>query len=58
MQTRLKIKYMIFGFRKHLKRRKDYTPVRWDKYFEGKEDIKVGENVRLLLIFSVNFLNL
>lgn len=28
-----------------LKRRKDYTPVAWHKYFEGEEDIRVGENV-------------
>eukprot|EP00112_Aurelia_sp_Birch-Aquarium-sp1_P006690 Seg1733.1 transcript_id=Seg1733.1/GoldUCD/mRNA.D3Y31 product="Protein phosphatase methylesterase 1" protein_id=Seg1733.1/GoldUCD/D3Y31 len=28
-----------------MKRRKDYTPVRWDKYFQGEEDIKVRDNV-------------
>lgn len=27
------------------KRRKDYTPVRWDKYFEGEKDVEVGENM-------------
>ena len=25
-------------------RRKDYTPVSWDKYYERKQDVKVDEN--------------
>ena len=35
----------FFKNSKPMKRRKDYTPVRWDKYFQGEEDIKVGDDV-------------
>ncbi|XP_021352116.1 protein phosphatase methylesterase 1-like [Mizuhopecten yessoensis] len=30
--------------KRHLLRKKDYTAVHWDKYFDQKHDVKVGEN--------------
>lgn len=38
------------GKKKALKRRRDYTPVYWDKYFEQMHDVKVGENVSFSVI--------
>ena len=29
-------------------RKRDYTPVHWDKYFEKMHDVKVRDNVSLL----------
>lgn len=48
------------GKKKALNRRRDYTPVYWDKYFEQMHDVKVGENVSFTIIvhFLIVFLAL
>lgn len=48
--------------RRALVRKKDYTPVTWDKYFEEKHDVDVGdgdvsfEEILFIFIIFIEFL--
>jgi hypothetical protein len=41
------------GKKKPIGRKRDYTPVYWDNYFEKELNVQVGENVSLqnMLVF-------
>lgn len=52
LPTSTSIEYCVFRVPKH--KRKSYTPVEWNEYFENCHDVRVGENVSANTVISTS----